>query len=72
MLLMHETGVMPSPETGPSAESEAAAFAQIADAFGQTNIELRTWEEPNRLVVRLGVNELPPLDKLFPLLMQLR
>ncbi len=46
-------------------------YAQLAQAFDKTSIRLGTDEQINNLNVRLSIDQLPPLDNVFPLLMQI-
>jgi len=46
-------------------------YAQLAQAFDKTSIQLGTDERINNFNVRLSVDQLPPLDNIFPLLMQI-
>jgi len=46
-------------------------LAQLAKACEKTSIQLVTDEQINNFNVRLSVDQLPPLDNLFPVLMQL-
>ena len=46
-------------------------FAQLAQACDKTSIQLGTDERINNFNVRLSIDQLPPLDNLFPVLMQL-
>jgi len=46
-------------------------LAQLAKACGNTSIQLDTDERINNFNMRLSINQLPPLDSLFPMLMQL-
>ncbi|NQT03076.1 MAG: tetratricopeptide repeat protein, partial [Planctomycetes bacterium] len=46
-------------------------LAQLAKACEKTSIQLGTDERINNLNVRLSIDQLPPLDNLFPVLMQL-
>jgi len=57
-----------------SGESENPAhetLAQLAQACDKTSIQLGTDEQINNLNVRLSINQIPPLDNVFPMLMQL-
>jgi hypothetical protein len=45
--------------------------AQLAQAFDNTGIQLRTDERINNFNSRLSIDQLPPLDSVFPLLMQI-
>ncbi|MDT8302862.1 MAG: LamG domain-containing protein, partial [Sedimentisphaerales bacterium] len=44
---------------------------QLAQTFDKTSIQLGTDERINNFNVRLSIDQLPPLDSLFPVLMQL-
>jgi len=46
-------------------------LAQLAKACEKTSIQLGTDERINNFNVRLSIDQLPPLDNLFPVLMQL-
>ena len=46
-------------------------YAQLAQAFDKTSIQLGTHERINNFNVRLSIDQLPPLDNIFPLLMQI-
>ncbi len=46
-------------------------LAQLAQACGKTSIQVGTDEQDNNFSVRLNIDKLPPLDSLFPLLMQM-
>jgi hypothetical protein len=46
-------------------------YAQLAQAFDKTSIQLGTDERINNFNVRLSIDQLPPLDNIFPLLMQI-
>ena len=46
-------------------------LAQLAQACDKTSIQLGTDERINNFNVRLSIEQLPPLDNLFPVLMQL-
>ncbi len=46
-------------------------YAQLAQAFDKTSIQLGTDERVNNFNMRLSIDQLPPLDNLFPVLMQL-
>ena len=46
-------------------------YAQLAQALDKTSIQLGTDERLNNFNVRLSIDQLPPLDNLFPLLMQI-
>ncbi len=46
-------------------------LAQLAKACDKTSIQLGTDERINNFNVRLSIDQLPPLDNLFPVLMQL-
>jgi hypothetical protein len=46
-------------------------LAQLAKTCGNTSIQLGTDERINNFNMRLSINQLPPLDSLFPMLMQL-
>jgi hypothetical protein len=46
-------------------------LAQLSQAFDKTSIQLGTDERINNFNVRLSVDQLPPLDNIFPLLMQM-
>ena len=46
-------------------------YAQLAQAFDKTSIHLGTDEQINNFNVRLSIEQLPPLDNIFPLLMQI-
>ncbi|MCP4608695.1 MAG: tetratricopeptide repeat protein [Planctomycetes bacterium] len=46
-------------------------LAQLAKACDKTSIQLGTDERINNFNVRLSIDQLPPLDNLFPMLMQL-
>jgi hypothetical protein len=46
-------------------------LAQLAQACDNTGIQLRTDERINNFNVRISIDQLPPLDNVFPLLMQL-
>lgn len=46
-------------------------LAQLAQACDKTSIQLGTDERINNFNVRLSIDQLPPLDNLFPVLMQL-
>jgi len=46
-------------------------LAQLAQACDKTGIQLRTDERINNFNVRFSIDQLPPLDNVFPLLMQL-
>jgi hypothetical protein len=46
-------------------------LAQLAKACDKTSIQLGIDERINNLNVRLSIDQLPPLDNLFPVLMQL-
>ncbi len=45
--------------------------AQLAEAFDKTSIQLGTDEQINNFNMRLSIDQLPPLDNIFPLLMQM-
>ncbi|MHC4103910.1 MAG: LamG-like jellyroll fold domain-containing protein [Planctomycetota bacterium] len=46
-------------------------LAQLSKACEKTSIQLGTYEQINNFNVRLSIDQLPPLDNLFPVLMQL-
>jgi hypothetical protein len=46
-------------------------LAQLAQACDKTGIQLRTDERINNFNVRFSIDQMPPLDNVFPLLMQL-
>ncbi len=46
-------------------------LAQLAQACDKTSIQFRTDERINNFNSRLSIDQLPPLDSVFPLLMQL-
>jgi hypothetical protein len=46
-------------------------LAKLAQTCDKTSIQLGTDERINNFNVRLSINQLPPLDNLFPVLMQL-
>ncbi|MCP4612856.1 MAG: tetratricopeptide repeat protein [Planctomycetes bacterium] len=46
-------------------------LAQLAQACDKTSIQLGVDERMNNLNMRLSIDQLPPLDNLFPVLMQL-
>jgi hypothetical protein len=46
-------------------------LAKLAQACDNTSVQLGTDERINNLNVRLSIDRLPPLDNLFPMLMQL-
>ena len=46
-------------------------LAQLAQACGKTSIQVDTDEQINNFSIRLSINQLPPLDNLFPLMMQM-
>ena len=46
-------------------------LAQLAQACDKTSIQLGTDERINNFNVRLSIDQLPPLDNLFPVMMQL-
>ncbi len=46
-------------------------YAQLAQTFDKTSIQLGTDERINNLNVRFSIDQLPPLDNIFPLLMQM-
>jgi len=46
-------------------------LAQLAQACGKTYVQLRTGESTNNFNLHISINQLPPLDSVFPLLMQL-
>ncbi len=46
-------------------------ITQLAKSCDETSIQLRTDERINDFNVRLSIEQLPPLDNVFPLLMQL-
>jgi len=46
-------------------------YAQLAQACDKTGIQLRTDERINNFNSRFSIDQLPPLDSVFPLLMQL-
>jgi len=47
-------------------------IAQLAQACEKTKVQIRTGESPNSFNIEAGVSELPSLDAVFPLLMQIR
>ena len=47
-----------------------SALDQLAEVLSQTNVVLRTTEQPNLLDVHLGITGLPPLAEVIPPLMQ--
>jgi hypothetical protein len=46
-------------------------YAQLAQVLDKTNIQLGTDERINNFNVRSSIDQLPPLDNIFPLLMQI-
>ncbi len=46
-------------------------YAQLAQACDKTGIQFRTDERINNFNARFSIDQLPPLDNVFPLLMQL-
>ncbi|MHC4584653.1 MAG: tetratricopeptide repeat protein [Planctomycetota bacterium] len=50
---------------------QLGTLAQLAKACEKTSIQLGTDERINNFNVRLSIDQLPPLDNLFPVLMQL-
>jgi len=46
-------------------------YAQLAQACDNTGIQLRTDEKINNFNSRVSIDQLPPLDNVFPLLMQI-
>ncbi len=55
----------PSAQTQPSVQKQMDAFSQLAKALAETNLQVNSVETANRLTVRLGVSNLPPLGELF-------
>ena len=46
-------------------------LAQLAQAFDNTTLQVRTGEQPNNFNVRVGIEQVPPLGAVLPMLMQL-
>ena len=51
---------------------QSEAMTKLCEAFADTNVQLVTMENPNRLPVRLAIDNLPPLAQVLPLVMQLQ
>ncbi len=52
-------------------EAQWNSIMKLAQLFGDTSFEYYTVEQPNLLKARFALKNLPPLAKLFPLVMQL-
>lgn len=46
-------------------------FAQLAQALDKTYVQLRTGESDNNFNLHVSINQIPSLDSIFPLIMQL-
>ena len=62
----------PSVQTQPSVQKQMDALSQLTKALAETNLQVHSVETPNRLTVRLGVSNLPPLGELFSAVMMMR
>lgn len=69
-VMSHVAGAKTSPATPaqPTSNKGTLPMHPLAEALGDTDVVLYTIEDPNRLTLRFGIRNLPPLGELFPLI----
>jgi len=55
----------------PNRNSLSQLFGQLAQACGKTTVQVRTNEKPNNFNLNYGINNIPQLGPIFPLLAQI-